>query len=188
MLTDAERLARGLGQLPPPSARPALVIISGLPGSGKSFCCRKLAQRLPSVTLKSDALRRILFKTPVYGFAESALLFGAIRLLGERLLGLGISVILDATNLAERHRAIFCRLGERLGAKVVVVRVKAPEALVKMRLEKRLREPAGDSGAGWDVYLKMKPSVERIARRHIVIDTSQDINPALDRIIAEINR
>jgi predicted kinase len=180
---DARRLAGVLGQLPLPEARPAFIVVSGLPGTGKSHFCRRLAERLSYPILESDALRRELFPAPVYSASESAQLFRAIHRLIEDLLGRGIPVILDATNLSERHRRVLYGIAGRTGARLVLVRVVAPPGLVKARLEARAAAGETASDADWSVYRKLKPTVDRIGRRHFTVDTSQDITPSLEDII-----
>ena len=51
LAADVERLAESLEQLPEPVAQPALVVVSGLPGTGKTYFCSKLAERLPFAIL-----------------------------------------------------------------------------------------------------------------------------------------
>ena len=46
VVADAQLLAGSLGQLPDPEAEPSLIVVSGLPGTGKSYFCSKLAERL----------------------------------------------------------------------------------------------------------------------------------------------
>ncbi len=101
---NVERLTESLGQLPEPVVEPAFVVVSGLPGTGKSYFCSKLAERLPFLILESDALRKALFSAPSYSQQESSYLFRVYHLLIERLLKKGVPVVLDATNLSERHR------------------------------------------------------------------------------------
>ena len=187
-VSDTERLSQSLKELPEPVARPILVVVSGLPGTGKSCFCRQLAERLPSVILESDALRKTIFPSPSYSLEESARLFKAIRFLIERLVKRGISVIMDATNLTERYREYFYSIADRLGVKLVLVRVEAPPSLVKERLEARLGNAEESSDAVWGVYQKMKGSVEKISRKHYVADTSRDITPVLDKIMKEARR
>ncbi len=126
LAADVERMARNLGHLPEPVVKPVFVAISGLPGTGKTYFCSKLAERLPFVVLESDALRKALFASPDYSLQESSRLFRAIHLLIERLLKKGISLILDATNLAEQHREYLYRIADRLQVKLVLVGVEAP--------------------------------------------------------------
>ena len=68
---DAQLLRDSLGDLPEPSVNPAFIIVSGLPGSGKSYLCRRLAERLELPVIESDALRRLLFPSPDHGRRES---------------------------------------------------------------------------------------------------------------------
>ena len=185
---DVQRLTESLGKLPEPVVKPVLVVVSGLPGTGKSYFCQRLAERLPSVILESDALRKVLFPSPSYSSAESAHLFRAVRLLSERLLKKWVSLILDATNLSERYREYLYSIAGRLDVKLVLVRVEAPPLVVQKRLEARLKDADGKSDADWGVYQKMKHSVEKITRKYYVVDTSRDITPVLDKIMREVRR
>ena len=187
-LSDVERLTESLEQLPEPMAEPSFIAVSGLPGTGKSYFCSKLAERLPFLVLESDTLRKALFPTPGYSKQESSRLFQAIHLLTERLLKRGIPVILDATNLSEGYREHLYSIADRLDAKLILVRVEAPPEVVQERLENRLGNPKTKSDADWSVYQRMKPTVQIIRRNHYVVDTSQDITPVLDKIVREANK
>jgi predicted kinase len=190
VISDARLLAREIGQLPDPEAHPAFIIVSGLPGTGKSYFCRRLAERLPFLVLESDALRKLLFSSPTYSASESSHLFHTIHYLVEGLLSKGIPVILDATNLSERYRERLYNIAERLKARLILVRVEAPPALVRERLKARSkREEIEDkSDADWSVYQKMKPAVQKMHRKHYAVDTSRDITPVLEKIVREVNR
>ena len=187
---DVEKLRGSLNGLPQPQVRPSLIVVSGLPGTGKSFFCRKVAEKLPFLILASDALRKVLFPTPQYNEQEHKRLFSACHVLIEELLRKGIPVIFDATNLLEHHREYLYRAAERAGAKLILVWVEAPAEVVRQRLLARERTtvPQCDSEAGWEVYNKMKPRREKISRSHLVVDTSQDITPAVDKIVRAMSR
>jgi len=187
---DIEKLRGSLGRLPQPQVEPPLIVVSGLPGTGKSFFCRKIAARLPFLILASDALRKVLFPTPQYDEQENRRLFPACHVLIEELLKRGIPVIFDATNLSERHREYLYRAAERAGARLILVWVEASAEVVRQRLLARQRTalPECDSEAGWEVYSKMKPGSEKIARNHLVVDTSQDITAAVDKIVRATSR
>jgi len=186
LTADVERLTESLGQLPELVAKPAFVAVSGLPGAGKSYFCGKLAERLPFVILESDALRKALFSPPSYSSNESWRLFQAVHLLIERLLKKGVSLIIDATNLAERHREYLYSIADRLDVKLILVRVEAPPQVVRGRLENRMENSGSTSDADWVIYQRMKSSVEKIQRKHYVVDTSRDITPVLDKIVKEV--
>ena len=148
-------------------AAPTLVAVSGLPGTGKSYFSRRLAEKLPFVILESDALRRVLFAAPVYNRQESFRLFKAVHQLIERLLKEGVSIILDATNLTEGNREYLYSIAERLGAKLILVRVEAPREVVRQRLAGRDGESL--SQADWAVYEKLALTEEAIKRRHYTV-------------------
>ena len=190
---DAESLYQGLGNLPTPSEYPALVLLSGLPGSGKSHFCRELVKVVPSlVVLESDALREILFPDPTHGQSENARLFPALHRLLERLLRIGHQVAVDATNLRRRNRRMLYDIAERVGAPLLIIETTAPEGVIRQRLSRREADIAAArrtddiSTAGNDVYDRMIPSAQPIRRDHITVDTSQDITPVVQQVAAEL--
>ena len=188
LVSDVQALTESLGQFPEPVVRPVFVVVSGLPGTGKSHFCNRLAERLPFLILETDALRKTLFPSPSYSQQESSRLFRAVHLLIEQLLKRGVPTILDATSLSERYREPLYSIADRLGAKLVLVRVEAPPEVVQERL--KIRRAGGDnkSDADWEVYRRMKPTVEKIRRQHFAVDTSRDITPVLDKIVREVRR
>jgi predicted kinase len=190
VFSDAQRLSESLGQLPEPVVKPAFIVVSGLPGTGKSYFCSKLAERLPFIILESDALRKTLFPSPIYSAPENSRLFQAIHHLIEGLLKRGIPLILDATNLSERYRERLYNIADRLNAKLILVRVEAPPEVVYQRLRDRAEEnnSKSNSDADWAVFQKMKPTVQKISRNHFAVDTSRDITPVLSKIVRGVNR
>ena len=188
LVSDAELLTQSLGQFSDAVAEPTFIIISGLPGTGKSYFCNRLAERLPFLILESDALRKVLSPAPSYSSQESSRLFRAVHLLIERLLKKGVSLILDATNLSERYREHLYSITDRLDIKLILVRVEAPPEVVYERLRARRENTESKSDADWEVYQRMKPSVQKIHRNYYAVDTSRDITPVLDKIVREVTR
>jgi len=188
LASDVRQLREGLKELPEPVTQPALILLSGLPGTGKSYLSRRLAERVPLLILESDLLRKTLFSSPDYTAGESSQLFQAIYQLVEELLREGISLILDATNLAERFRERLYGIADRLYARMVLVSVEAPPELVKRRLEERAIDAENHSDADWAVYRMMSPAVERIRRNHYVADTSKDVSSVIDKVVKEVTR
>jgi predicted kinase len=187
---SVRRLRDSLGELPEAVVRPSLIMVSGLPGTGKSHFCRKLAERTPLVILESDYLRKVLFGSPCHDRVENACLFDSIHKLVTELLKKGITLALDATNLGEHHRESLYHIAEQTGAKLIVVRVCAAPGVVYQRLQGRAMgaDPVDNSDAAWAVYQKMRPSAERIRRNHFKVDTSKDIAPAVEKIARIIDQ
>ena len=190
LASDVQQLIESLGQLPELVVAPAFIVVSGLPGTGKSYFSSKLAERLPFIILESDTLRKVLFPSPSYSSAESSRLFRVIHLLIERLLKRGVPVILDATNLSERNRERLYSIADRLDVKLILARLETSPQIVHERLKARREgmNSGSKSDAGWEVYQQMKPTVQKIRRNHYVVDTSRDITPVLDKIVREVRR
>ncbi len=167
------------------TATPVLVLVTGLPGTGKSFLTHKIVERLPAVIVESDHVRKILFPAPTYSGEESAWVHRVAHAAIERILKASYRVIYDATNLVEWHRRKIYWMAHRTGAKLVIVQTVAPEEVVRARLENRLRhrQAADLSDANWSVYLQLRKRVDAIPRPHLVVDTQGDIDKAIRKIV-----
>ncbi len=167
-----------------------MVVVSGLPGSGKSYFSRRLAEQMPLLVVQSDSLRRTLFPKPTYSREESARLFAACYELVEEELRRGASVLIDATNLVEDHRERLYNIADQLEVKLVLVWIEAPPEVVFQRLQSRCAgmDPQDHSTADWEVYRRMKSTAEPIRRNHYVVDTSRDIAPAVAKVVRELRR
>jgi len=175
-----------LRRLPTRSKAPRVVVLVGLPGSGKSYLARAVAKRVPAVVLDSDALRAVLFGEPKHTKKEHARLFPALHVLMERLLERGNTIIVDATNLKEANRRPYYKIAQKHRAPVVLVRTWAPWPVVKERLLSRseARDADDRSTATVEVYEEMRSDSERLRKKHVSVDTSRDIGPAVDRIVS----
>jgi len=171
-------------------ARPFLLMLSGLPGTGKSFLARRLSAALRAPVIETDLVRKTLFPNPTYSADESAVVHWVSRLLMKKLLARGVPIILDATNLIESQRELIYHLAEQAGARLVIVQTVAPPEVVRARLERRFsqRDPEDLSDATWGVYRRMAERQQPIRRPHLVVDTSEDLELAVPKIIREVIR
>lgn len=171
------------------SETPALVLLVGLPASGKSTFARRLAPLIDAVILESDVLRRLLFESPQHGDSESKRLFRAIHAVTFRLLLDHRSVIVDATNLREKHRKPFRDLATTAGARLQVVHLTAPEDVIFDRLAARrdAPDPFDASRAYEGVYALLEQQEEAPRGPHLRIDTSDPvaIDAALRTLVDE---
>lgn len=113
-------------------ARPTLVVLAGVPLSGKSTLARALAQAATTATLhvENDAVRGALVREPTHAPREHFLTYRASWALTELALRAGANALHDATNLTESGRKGAYQAAEAAGATVAVVLVRAsPEVL-----------------------------------------------------------
>ena len=106
MLTEQEHQ-------PAPVARPspAIVLLVGPPGTGKTTFARALQQRTGIEILESDAVRRSMFRAPAYDKAESRSVFDVLHESAAARLSNGHSAIKSSV-LWARHavnREVRCR-------------------------------------------------------------------------------
>ena len=174
-----------ISRIDPVSGRAFLIVLAGLPGTGKTHFARELANRVPLLILESDRLRKVLAPQPRYTPVESAQLFGACHLLIEEYLGQGHRVLFDATNLTEKFRRPIYQIARRASCPLVLMRFTAPREVVRRRLAERVAgmNPEDYSDAGWQIYCRMAPHEEPIQRQHFNIDTSQETATVLEEVL-----
>jgi predicted kinase len=164
--------------------------MAGLPGTGKSTFARRLAAATGAVILESDAIRSMLFGSPVHDSGESRVLFAAIFEAAGRLLRDGHTVIVDATNLKRSDRRPAHELAAATGAPLVIVHTSAPEDVVLERLRRRHLglDDADHSLAGEAVYRHMAEEAQPIPEDHWLIHTSDEAaaQAALARLIENL--
>jgi predicted kinase len=197
----------------PAPGQPVLVMLCGLPGTGKSTLARRLQHRLPAVVVDSDRVRQRLFARPglpacASGPGQDATQAGArptytaeesrrVHIVCHILIGWCLRhyyhVVYDATNLYEHHRQLAYRLAERNGARLLVVEVTASEEVIRERLAPRRRgdlatyEPDDYSDADWEVYVRMRRRAEPIQYEHITLDTSDgDVERAVEHVLEAV--
>ncbi len=180
-----EVLEGELCRIGPVSERSFLIVLAGLPGTGKTHFARELAKRVPLLILESDRLRKVLAPQPVYTAGESARLFAACHLLIEEYLAQGHRVLFDATNLTEKFRRPIYQIARRASCPLVLMRFTAPRELVRRRLAERVAgmHPEDYSDAGWQIYCRMAPHEEAVQRQHFNVDTSQETATVLEEVV-----
>jgi uncharacterized protein len=149
-----------------------LILVTGLPGSGKSTVAGRIAEHVNAVVINSDTLRRELFPvTRTYDSNETQTVIRETRRRTRELLSEGKTVVLDALFTKQRPRDEYRRLAEELDIPYAIIHVTASEEAIRERLEARPR--TGDaSEATFEYYLDRKPHFEPIAGDHFRIDNS----------------
>lgn len=151
-----------------------LILVVGLPGSGKSTVARLLAEYTGAIVLNSDVLRRELFPdSRSYTSTETQAVIREMERRVRELLDQRRRVILDALFTKQRPRDSYRELAGSLGVPFCIVHVTAPEDTVRERLELRAR--VGDvSEATFVYYLDRKPHFEEPRGDHYTIENSGD--------------
>lgn len=164
----AQAKARGswllaLGELEEPGRRPCLVLVGGLPGTGKSTLARALAELAGFCVIRSDLVRKELagvggrgqgpppFGEGIYSAEWTERTYAECLRRAEGLLFEGKRVLVDANFREEAWRRAFLEAATRWGAPGTFLLCQAEPSVVGQRLAGR-RGDASD--ADWPVYLK----------------------------------
>ncbi len=150
-------------RLPPRPAGPgALVVVAGLPGTGKSHLAATVAAQRAVAVVRTDTVRKAFVPQPTYSPVESGRVYRACHAMLRTLLAKGYPTLFDATNLTAAGRRTLRCIACAAGVPYFLVWVEAAPEIVRARLVRRGQgAPAYDSDAGWSVYQAMLATVER---------------------------
>ena len=160
-----------------------IVLICGLPGTGKTFLSNKLSQYINSTVLSTDKIRKELIQKPTYTPWERALIYDVLFLLAKYLHSSGINCILDGTFNMEKSRREIKDLLNLSNDQFYIIECICPEDLIITRL---LLRKDDYSDATVSIYLKMKKIYEPVRQKHISINTSKSVYKNIDRILRYI--
>lgn len=124
-----------------------LVLVGGLPGTGKSTLAKHLAIRTGAVVLRADAVRKELagvsgpaadpFEEGIYSAAHTARAYSELLRRAEIALGMGESVVVDASFTDSHWRDSARQLAHRMFAETVELRCDAPAQVANERMVAR---------------------------------------------------
>ena len=176
-----------------------LVLIGGLPGTGKSTLATGLAEALGATVLRSDEIRKEMaglrpdhpapaeFGEGLYGPAATAGAYGEMLRRTEVALGLGEVVVLDASWTAERWRAEARDIAARTQAEIMELRCSAPPDVAVRRIRRRAAVGGDPSDATPEIAAKLAAAEDPWAAGAMV-DTSSGPAEALVKTLALIGR
>ena len=147
-----------------------IVIVFGLPGSGKSYFAAHLANKINADYINSDKVRRAMFDTRTYSINEKLSVYSEMLLQMKEVVKQNKNLVLDATFYKNDIRKKF--LDEAVGEEgsVFFIEVKAEESVIR----KRLQEKRVDSEADFEVYKKVKKQWEPLHEDHLVLQSTND--------------
>lgn len=164
-----------------------LIMLSGLPGTGKSTLAKKLGQNLDVVIVESDAIRNEMVDMPTFSGKENNRVFETVYKMMRQHLDVGHTVVMDATNLIEGYRDVAYRIAEHYAVPLILVSVEAEARVVRERLERRAESESNVFVAGWSVYRRMSITQEPISRGHIRVDTTDGVDEGAAQIIIAVH-
>ncbi|MEU5878681.1 AAA family ATPase [Spirillospora sp. NPDC047279] len=167
----------------------SLILVGGLPGTGKSTLAGAIADRLGATLIGSDRTRKELaglppgrsaaapYGTGLYDADSTGRTYSMLLERAQRLLQFGETVVLDASWTDASHREEAQSSASAAHADLIALRCDAPAGLTAERLRNR---PHGASDATAVIAAAMAADASPWPDAH-VIDTSGPIDKTLEQ-------
>lgn len=158
---------------------PLLIIVSGLPGTGKTTLALALAQDLGIAHFNTDMIREEIQKKGQYDPETKQVIYAELRRRVRQTLEAENSVIIDATFYQEAYRLPFLNEAKRLGVPIYWIELEADAALIRERVSKK----RAYSEADFTVYQKIKKAYEPLTIPHLILSSG---DKGVDKLITEV--
>ena len=124
---------------------PLVILLAGLPGTGKSTLARKLARKYRLEHIGTDSVRKRIFRDVrrnvfgrgSYSLRQRTIVYDTIYYVLYTLLKHGVGCVLDGTFYQDKLRSKVGRICARFDARFLLVIVNSPEDLIRKRFEER---------------------------------------------------
>lgn len=165
------------------AGRVRLVLIGGLPGTGKSTIAAAITNALPATLLRSDEIRKegaateapLRIPTPYgegrYAPAAIADTYRVMLDRAEVALGLGETVVLDASWSSSHWREEARALANRTHADLVELQCTAPAEVAEDRIRRRTADALDPSDATPEIAREMAGHTDPWPEAHLVTTT-----------------
>ncbi|MFD2202492.1 AAA family ATPase [Shivajiella indica] len=157
-----------------------ILMVMGLPGSGKSYFAKKLAHAIHAKYTGSDELRKKMGLMGHYDLKSKQQVYQAMINKAEKEILNQRNVVLDATFFLKNTRKLVEELGEKYRVDVVPILVEAEEKIIGERLSK----PRKDSEADFQVYRQIKEAFEPLEGPYLtLVSTNENIEEILEKTL-----
>ncbi len=160
-----------------------IIVVCGLPGTGKTTIAKALSQMTGATLLRTDVIRKEMLEKSAYTEKERDAVYENMLVITNEKLQNGEDCILDGTFYKKSLRDEARRIAKKNGSSFHIVECTLHDDLVKKRIISRKNDA---SEADFDVYQKAEKNFEPIKEKHVVIDTSKDTKECVDKIMKEM--
>jgi predicted kinase len=168
--------------------KPKLIVMSGLPGSGKSTLSERIAEHLKLPIFSVDPIESAIIKAGIVkSFETGYAAYLVAEILATEQVKLGSSVVIDAVNAEDEAKQVWIDCAGRLNIPLVVIEcVLKDGSLHRTRIESRIRGLHGIDEITWErvqerrrAYTAWKQDILSVEMSG---DTDENLESALDFI------
>src|SRR5271156_5869655 len=150
-----------------------LIVLSGLPGSGKSTVAEGLSRALSLPVFSVDPIEAAMWRSGLAKTQTGIAAYDVAITLADEHLRLGHSVVIDAVNPVEAPRAAWRNLAAKHRADLKIIEcVCADQTVHRRRVEARVRNIAGMPELTWARVLARGAEYEAWTDARLILDTS----------------
>lgn len=176
---------RSLSPVPGVSGVLKLIIVAGLPGSGKTTAAKIIGDYAGAVVLRTDEIRKKLFYSPAYTPNENQQVYDELMCQADTKLAQHRPVVLDATFHRRQNRDRAINVAQKYNASVQMVEIICPdEAKLVDHLSHRTRDA---SDADFQIYQGYKNISEPIEGPHITIDNTGTLDDLKRKVVSYLS-
>ncbi|MEO9147139.1 MAG: ATP-binding protein [Ginsengibacter sp.] len=156
-----------------------IVLVFGLPGSGKSFFASRLAKRINAVYVNSDKVRKEMFENRDYSNHEKKIVYNKMIEQMREAVQQNNNLVLDATFHRKDTRKMFTDEMKGEG-EISFIEIQADENIIKERVKKERLY----SEADFEVYKLIRQHNEPLEAPHLILKSTNDnIDEMLEKAI-----
>jgi predicted kinase len=153
--------------------RKKVIVVSGLPGSGKSTVAEDIAERLQFPLFSVDPIESSILRGGIArGFETGLAAYLVVETVAEAQLKRGLSIIIDAVCPLKEARAMWRNLANRHDSKLIIIECMLNRELHRKRLESRVRNLYGFAEITWQDVESRRTEYQRWEEERLVLDTS----------------
>jgi predicted kinase len=167
-----------------------LIVMSGLPGTGKSAIADALGRELGAPVLSVDPIEAAIWRCGIpASFATGVAAYEVAAVLAEHQLTMGLTTIVDSVSSVEVARDMWRQAARRAGAELRVIEVVCSDERVhRQRLAERRRTIEGYPEPSWDQVQQRRAEWEPWTGDRLVIDTMRTADDNLANALSFLRR
>ncbi|HKU18663.1 MAG TPA: AAA family ATPase [Candidatus Saccharimonadales bacterium] len=168
--------------------KPKLIVMSGLPGSGKSTLSERIAASLKIPVFSVDPIESAIIKAGIpKSFETGYAAYLVAEALAKEQIKLGNSVVIDAVNAENEAKQVWIDCATSLKISMVVIECMLKDAsLHRKRLEARIRGLHGFDEITWERVQERRKAYTPWQRDVLTVEMSngsdENLKVALDFI------